>query len=327
MEQQSAEAKSARLLDLYARFISGQTLNKQDLASEYGVTTRSIQRDMESLRCFLMEKGLSQEIIYDRRHGGYRMVSSVPSGLTNSEILAVCKILLESRSMRRDEMLPILDKLVDCCVPEENKRAVQQMTGNEKLHYIEPHHGQPILRGLWELGQAVQQRQVLELDYQRLKGAETVRRTVEPVGILFSEYYFYLAAYLRGVDRKQSFENPEDPYPTIYRIDRIRAFRATGEHFTPAYAKCFQEGEFRRRVQFMYGGKLQKIRFRYAGPSIEAVLDRLPTAEILSQDDSGWTISAEVFGKGIEMWMRSQGDYIQEIHEKERDQHGKPGAN
>ena len=143
----------------------------------------------------------------------------------------------------------------------------------------------------------------------------------------YMEYYFYLAAYLRGVDRKQSFENPEDPYPTIYRIDRIRAFRATGEHFAPAYARRFQEGEFRRRVQFMYGGRLQKSRFRYTGPSIEAVLDRLPTAEILSQDDSGWTISAEVFGKGIEMWMRSQGDYIQEIHEKERDQHGKPGAN
>ena len=30
------------------------------------------------------------------------------AGRTNSEILAVCKILLESRSMRRDEMLPIL---------------------------------------------------------------------------------------------------------------------------------------------------------------------------------------------------------------------------
>ena len=32
-------------------------------------------------------------------------------------------------------------------------------------------------------------RKAIELDYQRLKGAETVRRTVEPVGILFSEYY------------------------------------------------------------------------------------------------------------------------------------------
>ena len=160
----------------------------------------------------------------------------------------------------------------------------------------------------------MQQRQGLELDYQRLKGTETVRRTVEPVGILFSEYYFYLAAYLRGVDRKQSFENPEDPYPTIYRIDRIdriRAFCPTGEHFTPAYAKRFQEGEFRKRVQFMYGGKLQKIRFKYTGPSIESVLDRLPTAEILSQDDSGWLVSAEVFGKGIEMWIKSQGEYIE----------------
>ena len=40
----------------------------------------------------------------------------------------------------------------------------------------------------------------------------------------------------------------------------------------------------------MYGGKLQRIRFKYTGPSIEAVLDRLPTAEILSQDDKGWLL-------------------------------------
>ena len=34
------------------------------------------------------------------------------------------------------------------------------------------------------------------------------------------------------------------------------------------------EGEFRKRVQFMYGGRLEHIRFRYTGPSLEAVLDR-----------------------------------------------------
>ena len=146
--------------------------------------------------------------------------------------------------MRRDEMLPIRDKLVDCCVPEENRRAVQRMIGNEKLLYIEPHHGQPILQGLWELGQAVQQKRVLELEYQKLKGQETVTRLVEPVGILFSEYYFYLAAYIRDIDRKKAFENPDDLYPTIYRIDRIRAFQVLPEHFTPAYATRFQEGEY-----------------------------------------------------------------------------------
>jgi hypothetical protein len=46
---------------------------------------------------------------------------------------------------------------------------------------------------------------------------------------------------------------------------------------------------------------------------VEAVLDRLPTAEILSEYDGCYEIRAEVFGKGIEMWLRSQGDYIQKI--------------
>ena len=61
----------------------------------------------------------------------------------------------------------------------------------------------------------------------------------------------------------------------------------------------------------MYGGKLERVKFRYSGPSIEAVLDRLPTARILSQDENGWTVEAEAFGKGIEMWLRSQGDFIE----------------
>ena len=309
MEEYS-ELKSARLLSIYARLLNGRVLNKRELAQEFGVTARSIQRDLESLRSFLSNEMLGQDVVYDRAAGGYRLTKTQPKGLTNGEILAVCKILLESRSMRRDEMLPILDKLVECCVPDESKRAVQRMIGNEKLLYIEPHHGQPILQGLWDLGQAVQQRRVLEIDYRKLKGQETVKRTVEPVGILFSEYYFYLAAYIRNIDRKQAFENPDDRYPTIYRIDRIKSFQVLPEHFMPAYATRFQEGEFRRRVQFMYGGKLQKIRFKYTGPSIEAVLVRLPTAEILSQDETGWVVSAEVFGKGIDMWLRSQGDSI-----------------
>ena len=108
-----------------------------------------------------------------------------------------------------------------------------------------------------------------------------------------------------------SNENPDDLFPTIYRVDRIRSFRVTDEHFQVPYLERFQEGEFRKRVQFMYGGKLQKIRFKYTGPSIEAVLDRLPTAEIEQETADGWIVKAEVFGKGIDMWLRSQGEYVQ----------------
>lgn len=61
----------------------------------------------------------------------------------------------------------------------------------------------------------------------------------------------------------------------------------------------------------MYGGKLQKVVFKYFGTDVDAVLDRLSTAIIRSEDEGIFTISAEVFGKGIEMWLRSQGDLIE----------------
>ena len=65
-----------------------------------------------------------------------------------------------------------------------------------------------------------------------------------------------------------------------------------------------------KSLEKMAGGKLERIKFRYTGPSLEAVLDRLPTAKVIREDKDGWTISAEVFGKGVEMWLRSQGAYI-----------------
>ena len=63
----------------------------------------------------------------------------------------------------------------------------------------------------------------------------------------------------------------------------------------------------------MYGGKLKKVKFRYSGSDIDAVLDRLPTAEIIDEENGVYTVRAEVFGEGIDMWMRSQGNSIEEM--------------
>ena len=306
MEQNGV--KSARLLEIYSRLSEGAVLKKSELAQDFHVTQRSIQRDIEDLRCFFAERHLEQDVIYDTKLRGYRLIQATPKGLSNSEILAVCKILLESRSMRKDEMLPILDKLICCAVPESSQKAVKALIANEELHYVEPHHNRPILDGLWEIGQAIKNQQIIEIEYERMKEPRLVRRRVQPVGIMFSEYYFYLTAFLED---KTDFENPDDLFPTIYRIDRIHSFKVLDEHFRIPYTSRFEEGEFRKRIQFMYGGKLERVKFRYSGPSIEAVLDRLPTARILSQDENGWTVEAEAFGKGIEMWLRSQGDFIE----------------
>lgn len=308
----NAEAKSMRLLMIYARLVDGEVLKKSNLAAEFGVTQRSIQRDVESLRVFLSDEMMGREVVYDTKSKGYILDAASPTGLTNSEILAVCKILLESRSMRNDEMMPILDKLLDCCIPESNKKAVKKLIANEQYHYIAPQHNKHILNGLWEIGQAVEQNRIMKIEYQRTNGS-LVNRTIEPAGLLFSEYYFYLLGFLRDINKQQCFENPNDLFPTIYRIDRIQNSIITNEHFTPIYKNRFEEGEFRKRIQFMFGGKLNKIKFKYVGHSIESVLDRLPTAKIIQEDEDGWFVEAEVFGKGIDIWLRSQGQDIAEV--------------
>ena len=301
--------KNERILSLYTRLQRGEVLHKAEEAHRFRVNEKSIQRDIESLRNFLEEEHNNQTVIYDKRLGGYRLDTQAGK-LSNGEILAVCKILLESRSLPKKDMDRLLEKLVQCCVPDTNKKTVDKLIANEKLHYIEPHHGVSLFERLWDIGTAVQEQRVLEITYEKMNH-DVVTRTVEPAAIMFSEYYFYLTAFIRNIDKKKEFENADDLFPTIYRIDRIRKYKILDEHFHVQYADRFEEGEFRKRVQFMYGGKLQTIKFRYTGPSIEAILDRLPTAEAKENPDGTWNVTAEVFGKGAERWLKGQEAYVE----------------
>ncbi len=307
--------KIERVLQIYTKLTNGSVVNKAAAAVEYGVTERSIQRDIDDIRNVLeMEAGrggVIHSVVYDRRKKGYCLGQPLRPLLSNAETLAICKILLDSRAFTRPEMLQMLDKLIACCVPEDQRKLVADLISNEAFHYIEPQHKTVFLDIMWSLGEAIRSCQYVEIRYARLKGNKTVTRRIKPAAIMFSEFYFYLAAFIDDEKVRKDFETPDDPFPTIYRIDRIRKLTVCREHFHVLYADRFEEGEFRKRVQFMYSGKLQRVKFKYVGLSIEAVLDRLPTAQVLSHDESGWIVEAEVFGKGIEMWIRSQGEYIQ----------------
>lgn len=303
-------AKAERLLEIYLQLMEGQVLSKKDLAKRFDVAERSIQRDMEVLRNFFEKKGLGQTVIYDRNRGGYRVQDPSRQQLSKSEMLVICKILLDSRSMRNDEMFPILDKMVSCGVSAESQASVQRVLENEKYYYIEPHHHKPLLKDLQTIYTAIQRRNILEIEYERIKDHQIVKRRVRPMMILFSEYYFYLTTLLGNGEAEREQDWEKNCFPMIYRVDRVRSIEVLNETFQPPCKSPDEEKAFRDRVQFMYGGKLEHIRFKYVGPSLETVLDRLPTAEIVEQDESGWVIEAEVFGKGIQMWLRSLGGHV-----------------
>lgn len=301
------ENKGQRLLGIFDRLSRGELISKEVLAREYGVTEKSIQRDIDDIRSYLAgdrDEGAA-DICYDRQAKGYRLVEEERRCLTRKEILAMAKILLESRAFAKEELHTILDKLIEAC-PREGRKVVEDMIRNETFCYVPPRHGKKLLDALWDISLFIKNREIIRFSYKRQDGAEK-EHTAKPVALLFSEFYFYLVAY----------KEEETEFPTIFRVDRIRTMEKTGNHFQMPYQDRFKDGEFRKRVQFMYPGALRRVTFTYSGPSVEAVLDRLPTARILSHKDGIYTLTAEAYGRGLDMWLGSQEKWVKVLQSEE----------
>ncbi len=315
-------SKIYRILDLYIKLSEGKIVNKAESAVDYGVSERSIQRDIEDIKEFLEERRITdadmREVGYEKEKKGHAMNGLEDTLLSNSEILAVSKILLESRAFTKEEIDSILKKIVNGCVPKESMDLVNKLIGNEKLHYEEASHGSYIDGKLWniaqEIGSGLEKNNLLEMTYQKQDiSTDVVKYVVQPLAILFSEYYFYLNANIVEKNERGTYV-PKYKYPAVFRIDRIKEYRRIEEKIKIKDSDRFEEGEFRKQIQFMYMGERIKLKFKYTGKSIDSVLDRLPTADretILTEQGPPWLVEAEVYKRGALMWLLTQGTMVE----------------
>lgn len=303
--------KYYRVLKIYGKLMSGEIVNKSEEARAFGVTERTFQRDIEDLRCFFADDadgGVRKELVYSRELNGYYLVNRDTSMLNGSEAIALCKILLESRAFTKEEMAPIINKLLNCCVHPKSRKEAADCVLNDLDCYIEPGHRRNFIGCISDISKAVGERKYMKIRYLRQDGAET-ERVIKPVGIMFSEFYFYLSAFAES--RSGAQFGGGDIFLSAYRIDRIQQFEVLDRNFDIPYKDRFDEKEFRKRVPFMCGGKLRSIKFLYRGNDVEEVLDRFPASKIVGRTDEGIVIIAEVFGDGCDMWVRSQGKAVE----------------
>ena len=116
------------------------------------------------------------------------------------------------------------------------------------------------------------------------------------------EYYVYLIAY-KSEDTEYK--------PVYFRIDRISSITEHHDFFQLEKKYDFDEGDLREKNQFMFPGNTIKIRFEFSGLSLQAILDRLPTAKDIEKNGNISTIEAVVNnGRGIIMYLLSQGAWV-----------------
>jgi predicted DNA-binding transcriptional regulator YafY len=301
--------KTYRVLRIYEKLSAGDGLVRKELADYFDVSKKTIKRDIKEINRYFQEIDNNYHkdyINYDYQNKAYFLNYDQKLNFTQKEILAIVKVILESRAFCKEETEQIINKLINR-VPLNLQSNIKEVIANELYHYTELDHQSKLLDLIWKTSLAVKENRVIEIRYNSLSKDNLVERKIEPQGLMFSEYYFYLIAH--------HYEQKDD-FKIVYRLDRIEEIQILTEHFKVNYIDRFQEGEFRKRVQFMYPGKLMKLKFKFWGDSIEAVLDRLPTAEIIDEEDGKYIVEAEVFGKGIKMWLLSQGDKLEVLEPK-----------
>lgn len=295
------ESQIGRVISLYERLYNGEKIVKKEEAEAFQVSEKTIQRDIAHIRDYLTLHTHHETIQYDKKTNAY--VWPERYTLLKPEVIYLTsKVLLESRAFLKEELTQIINHLLNHCNLAE-KEMLEELLEDDRRGYKNLQTATSITDTLLTLANAAKKRMCIEVVYKK-EGDKAVKpRTLLPLGIVFSEYYFYLIAY-------QTSFTPS--FPTVYRVDRIQSIQPV-PHFQLPYElsdmPAFNESTFRDRIQFMYTGELLSIRFRFKGPSRQAVLDRLPTAYIEVPGSDIFT--ANVYGKGVKMWLLSQGRHIE----------------
>lgn len=292
--------KQERLLELFFRFLKGEALSVQGLAAEFHVSKKSISRDISDLRAFLADHRElvgNTELEYSNQSKCYRL--HMDEFLTNRELFALIKVIIGSRAFSKEELLILTDKLKRFTTAEDRPK-LNELIRKELYHYAEVKHDcESVLETLWKLAGCIAEKKEITIDYYRQDRAWRTHR-VQPASIMFTDHYFYLIAF--KVDEGQN-------RPMYFRVDRIKYIT---QHRTniAKHSQEFNEGLLRKQSLFMWPGSLRTIRFEFTGPSVQAVLDKLPTARIIEGHGGRYTIEAEVYGDGIKMWLLSQGSWV-----------------
>lgn len=294
--------KNERMLEIFFRALRGESISVKKFAEEYKVSTKSISRDINRIQEFLSEhRELMQnaELTYSYKSKAYLLNSD--EFLKNKELFALVKVILGSRCFSKEEVLTLIAKLKRFTTIHD-KQQLENLIRKEVYHYHEVKSDcKSVIENLWKLIQAIEEKRTITITYYKMN-REEVKRKIKPTAILFSEYYFYLIAYMAD-DAEYNAK--------YFRVDRISAMMEHRENFQLDRKYDFDEGDLREKNQFMFPGENIKIRFAFSGLSVQAILDRLPTAKIVEKNGNTSIIEAEVnHGRGIIMYLLSQGSWV-----------------
>ncbi len=216
-------ARLPRLLSLALFFSSRRRMRAEDAAEQFGVSVRTIYRDIAALE----EAGFP---IIGTPGDGYHLSSGAhlrPLAVTPEEaealIIAAKVLLQDADDGLTTQLSSAMLKLEGALAPEAIAR-VKRL--DVTVRVPERREKGPLSTIL----DAVHHRRVLRLVYAGVRRQDTTEREVEPLGLVRTGPFWLMAAWCRLRSDVR-----------VFRSDRILSTTVTGERFAPREGATMEE--------------------------------------------------------------------------------------
>lgn len=292
--------KINRVLLLFHKLIKGEHIHKADFAETHNVSERSVERDIEDIRIFLSEIHASSKLVFDKPENVYYLSSQNGSKLNSIENVVLLKIILGTRALIKEEIEMVVKSLRLNLSPQDRKEILRSIQ-NEIDNYISPLHGKPLLATLNKLNKVIINRQAIKITYAKDNGEE-YERVLLPLAFVFSDFYFYLVAFIDGKDYK---------YLAFFRVDRIKDIVVLHKKVTDEVIQKYDTGKMRNYLRLMYGGKLSTIKIKCRNSAVTTFQNIVPDHWLIKNDDDYKIFGAKIFDRGFVRWVLSQGAAIE----------------
>lgn len=105
-----------RLLYLYQKLMQGGNLQKKELAERFGVSEKTVQRDIDDLRAYMADSMIDtarpMEIRYSKSENAYVLDMSEEENILETEVVRIGRALLAGEALETEEAEKLLRLLM-----------------------------------------------------------------------------------------------------------------------------------------------------------------------------------------------------------------------
>jgi len=256
--------KISRLFEITIILLNKETVTARELAERFGVSTRTIYRDMDVLSSagvpVYMNKGNGGGILLLEN---YAISRTIISEQESENLLLAVKTLQATQYPELDKVLQKMGAIF--------KKASQ----NDWVEIDFSHWGSmPNEKNKFnDIKRAMLQRKVIRFDYVNVDGCRS-NRLAEPEKLLYKGSSWYLVAYCR---QRQDHR--------MFRISRLKNVEIIAEKFLPKTLPVMEKEEMKNSSK-----PLVQLNLRFQARVLNRLYDEFDDALITKNDDGSFNV-------------------------------------